>query len=261
MESVLRWLYQPYKWLILGPVIVLSTLVLGAVATAGGAMGYPKLASRAVATTWARIIGGLTPIFVSVRGWAHAEKGQSYIIVSNHQSQYDIIVLYGWLGMDIKWVMKQELRKVPVLGLACEKLGHIYIDRSDRSAAIASLNRAKATITDGTSVIFFPEGTRSRTGELKPFKKGAFRMALDLGVPILPLSIVGSREVLPAGSVDLFPGKIELVIHEPVAVTGFSEESLEALMATVRARIARPLNRASRAERQKSVSTVAQEGR
>ena len=87
---------------------------------------------------------------------------QSYVIVSNHQSQYDILLMYGWLGTDFRWVMKKELRRVPVLGLACEKLGHIYVDRSDSAAAVASLNAARKKLVNGTSVVFFPEGTRSR---------------------------------------------------------------------------------------------------
>jgi 1-acyl-sn-glycerol-3-phosphate acyltransferase len=183
----------------------------------------------------------VTPMRVQVEGREHIDPTQSYVLVSNHQSQYDIFVLYGWLGVDFKWVMKKELRNVLGIGVACERLGHIYIDRSNRAAAVATLERAKNTITDGTSVVFFPEGTRSRSGKLKPFKKGAFRMALDLGLPILPLTIVGTRDVLPAGTSDLMPGSARLVIHPPVPVKGRTVEDCDRLSAEVRAVIASSL--------------------
>ncbi len=145
----------------------------------------------------------VTPMRVSVEGRENLDPKQSYVLVSNHQSQYDIFLLYGWLGVDFKWVMKKELRKVLGIGVACDRLGHIFIDRSNHAAALATLETAKERIVDGTSVIFFPEGTRSRDGQLKKFKKGAFRMAVDLGLPILPLTVTGTRDVLPAGTSDL----------------------------------------------------------
>jgi 1-acyl-sn-glycerol-3-phosphate acyltransferase len=134
--------------------------------------------------------------------------GQSYVVVSNHQSQYDIFVLYGWLGIDFKWVMKQELRKLPGLGFGCEKLGHIFIDRSRTDRALASINAAKKRVVNGVSVIFFPEGTRSKSNSHAPFQKGRlpFRHWI-LSMPILPVTIVGTREILPTGTLDLVPGK------------------------------------------------------
>lgn len=172
----------------------------------------------------------MTPICVKVSGNENIDDSQSYVIVSNHQSQYDIFVLYGWLKVDFKWVMKQELRKVPGIGIGCEKVGHIFIDRSDHERALASLNEAKKKIVNGTSVIFFPEGTRSRDGVMKPFKKGAFKMALDLGLPVLPVTIINTRKILPPGTMKLFPGKARLIIHEPVSVAGYNDDNIQELM-------------------------------
>ncbi|HSO21242.1 MAG TPA: lysophospholipid acyltransferase family protein, partial [Desulfosarcina sp.] len=155
-------------------------------------------------------------------------------IVSNHQSHFDIFVLYGWLDIDFKWVMKQELRKVPVIGIACERLGHIYVDRSNREAALASINAAKQRIVDGTSVLFFPEGTRSRDNRMRPFKKGAFRMALDLQLPILPITIQGTRDILPSDTLDLFPGRVTMTIHPPIAVEDYDHTQLDSLIARTR---------------------------
>ncbi len=235
------WLYQPYKVFVFGPLMVLSTLVsaLGVVAL------LPFFGARTVSRLcgggWARFNAFLTPMRVSVEGREHVDRRQSYVIVSNHQSHYDVFVLYGWLGVDFKWVMKQELRSVPALGYACDRLGHIYIDRFDRQAALASIARAKERIVNGTSVLFFPEGTRSRAEGMRPFKKGAFHMALDLGLPILPVTIVGTRDVLPPHTQDLRPGRARLVIHEPIPVAGLVPEQVPELVARVRQAIAGPL--------------------
>jgi len=167
---------------------------------------------------------------VEVLGRENIDAKQSYVIISNHQSHYDIFVLYGWIGIDFKWVMKASLRKIPFLGPACARLEHIFIDRSNSRAAITSINRAKEKIVNGTSVIFFPEGTRSSTEEMIPFKKGAFRFALDLEIPILPVTIVGTRNILPRGTMNLFPGKVTMVIHPPVEIKGYRDKDIQRLM-------------------------------
>ncbi len=190
----------------------------------------PKIVGFICGAIWARLNGYMTPIFVNVTGREHIDKKQSYVVVSNHQSQYDIFVLYGWLGIDIKWVMKKELRKIPGLGIGSKKVGHIFIDRSDSQAALETINTAKKNIVNGTSIIFFPEGTRSRTGELTPFKKGAFRLAIDLKLPILPITITGTRNILPSGTIDLFPGKAKMLIHKPIDIKGYNNDNFSDLM-------------------------------
>jgi 1-acyl-sn-glycerol-3-phosphate acyltransferase len=183
----------------------------------------------------------MTPIKVRKFGSEWIDADQSYVVVSNHQSLYDIFILYGWLGIDIKWVMKKELRKIPIIGYICHKMEHIYIDRSNRRTAINTINRAKSKITRGTSVIFFPEGTRSIDGTLGRFKKGAFRLAVDLGLPILPITISGTHDILPKHTVDLFPGPANMVIHPPIHVLPMDRENLEPLMQKTRNVIASAL--------------------
>ncbi len=173
-------------------------------------------------------------MLIKVSGQGNIDKKQSYVIAANHQSQFDIFVLYGWIGIDFKWVMKQELRNLPVIGIACEKVGHIFIDRSNTAAAIESINTAKKKVVNGTSVLFFPEGTRSRDGKLRNFKKGAFRFALDFGIPILPITITGTRKILPPDSIDLFPGTAHMIIHQPVDTAGYNEENIHELMEKVK---------------------------
>ncbi len=237
-RSLAWWLYQPYKYLVMVPVVALMTVSQATVAVVLSLVASPRTASRLSGVPWARVIAFMTPMKVRVEGRENIDPRQSYVLVSNHQSQYDIFVLYGWLGVDFKWVMKQELRRVLGIGVACARLGHIFIDRSNHAAAMATLEAAKKRIVDGTSVIFFPEGTRSRDGKLMSFKKGAFRMAADLGLPILPLTISGTRDVLPAGTSDLTPGSARLTIHPPVAVDGTTAADVARLCDEVRRIIA-----------------------
>ena len=237
MKRLLRRFYSVYKWLVVIPVLGLSTFINGMSVVTLVWFVQPKILSRIFGTSWARINSWFTPMMVSVRGREHVDPGQSYVIVCNHQSQYDIFVLYGWLGIDFKWIMKQELRNIPVIGVACEKLGHIYVDRSNREAALGAIETAKSRLIDGTSVLFFPEGTRSRDGRLKKFKRGAFHLALDLQLPLLPITINGTREILPSDTLDLFPGRATMTIHEPIAIEGYEREQILALAEQVRQKI------------------------
>jgi 1-acyl-sn-glycerol-3-phosphate acyltransferase len=174
----------------------------------------------------------LTPVFVKVSGRKNIRKGASYVVISNHQSIYDIFLIYGWLGIDIKWIMKKELAKIPGVGFGSKKVGHIFLDRSNSRVALESLNEAKKKLVNGISVVIFPEGTRSKTGQMSPFKKGAFKLALDLGLPLLPVSISGTKDILPTGSLNILPGKVRMKIHEPIDITNYSEETLRDLIAT-----------------------------
>jgi len=228
------WPYQVWKYLVVGPVAAVVTLVASTLVIVLSPFFSASVLSRGIAGVWARTIARVTPMFVHVIGRENIDPEQSYVVVSNHQSVLDILVLYGWLGIDIRWVMKIEIRSIPVLGAACAALGHIYIDRSDHQAAIASINAATETISGGTSVIFFPEGTRSEDGRLKRFKKGAFRFAIDTGLPILPVTVDGASDVLPARRYDLRPGSARLVIHPPVPTQGLKTADLPALSSRVR---------------------------
>jgi 1-acyl-sn-glycerol-3-phosphate acyltransferase len=243
MKTILHILYQPYKWLFF-LFLILNTLFFGTLAIVLSVLINQKI-SGYCGTAWARLNSFFTPMLVSVSGKENIQKNTSYIIVPNHQSYYDIFLIYGWLGMFIRWVMKIELRKVPVFGYCCEKMGHIYIDRSSTQAAIDSLNAAKDDLADGSSIIMFPEGTRNSTNTLLPFKKGAFRMALDLGIPLLPITIMGTKDILPTKSLNLFPGKVKMIVHPPVDIKKYGQEDMEKLMADVKVIIEGPLKQAN----------------
>ncbi|WP_223788409.1 lysophospholipid acyltransferase family protein [Marinicella meishanensis] len=210
-------IYQIYVWLLLYPLAWLLTIVVAVLVSVFSILGAARFAGRHIARTWGRLILWITPVWVKRHGMERIQPGQSYVVVANHQSTYDILLVYGYLPLDFKWVMKIELRKMPFVGFACEKMGHIYVDRKNRSASIKAMQAAKDRLVNGTSVFFFPEGTRSNGADLKPFKKGAFRMARDLGLPILPVSISGADRVMPTGSLKVLPGTINMTFHQPIS--------------------------------------------
>ncbi len=243
-NAILLNLYQIYTWLVFFPFLAITTTVFGIIATILAIIFGGRIAS-VMGVIWSRLNSYITPMFVQVIGKEKIEKKQSYVIVANHQSHYDIFVIYGWMPVDFRWVMKIQLLKVPFLGYSCYKIGHIFIDRSNPEKAKESINAAKDRIKGGTSIMFFPEGTRSNDGTLREFKKGAFKFALDMDLPILPVTIVGSRNVLPARSLKLFPGRAKLIIHDPIDITGYTEARMEELMAIARQRIEEGLQKYS----------------
>lgn len=235
-DKILRLLYRPYVYIIYLPALGALTLIFGILSALAASFISQRLGSK-LGAVWARTIGYLAPMLVEVKGRENFNPKQSYVIISNHRSQFDIIVLYGWIGIDFKWVMKQELRKIPGLGIGCEKIGHIFIDRSNSEKAIASINAAKDKLVNGTSVIFFPEGRRSDTNEMREFKKGAFHLALDFQLPILPVTLVNTSKILPNRTLNLLPGKAKLIFHKPIDVNKFSEKNIQELMDESRASI------------------------
>jgi len=234
-------LYQPYKWLVFGPLLVISTCFFVGLGIIIVILFDDRVANRTAGAWWARFNVFMTPMRVTVVGRENVRKNRSYVVVSNHQSLYDIFVLFGWLNMDLKWVIKKELRTFPVFGYAAEKGGNILIDRSNPKEAYKSLEKARQKVTGGTSIMILPEGTRSRTGELGEFKKGAFWLARNLELSILPVTIVNTRNILPPDTLDLFPGRALMKIHEPVDVRRYDEGSFDRLIVDVRNIIAQGL--------------------
>jgi 1-acyl-sn-glycerol-3-phosphate acyltransferase len=241
-RSTTLWLlYQPYKWLIFAPLLVLSTCFFVGLGVIVIILFDDSTANRTTGAWWSRFNAFMTPMRVTVTGRENVEKGQSYIVVANHQSLYDIFVLFGWLKMDLRWVIKKELRSFPVFGYAAEKGGNILIDRSNPEQAYRSLERARLKCTGGTSLIILPEGTRSRTGDLAEFKRGAFWLAQNLGLPILPVTILNTRNILPPDTLDLFPGRAAMKIHAPIDPGRYTDRPLDELIRDTRDVIAQGL--------------------
>ncbi len=231
---IARFLYQPYKWMVFIPLLCVFTAVLGSLSIILATLFNARVGMKLAGRPWAKLNCLAALVFVKVQNRRNIVSGQSYVVISNHQSLFDILALVGWLDIDLRWVAKASLKKVPMFGMASVKMDHIFIDRFNPQAAVETLNNAKKKIVNGTSVMFFPEGTRSDDGNLKPFKKGAFKMALDLGIPILPITMRGTRHILPSGTMDLVPGKADIVIHPQINIDRYSHDSITDLIQQTR---------------------------
>lgn len=157
MNTLFKIAYQPYKWIVVIPVMVLNTLVMALSCIVVGAVLNPDMAD-VLAVTWARIFCAIAPIRVRIQGRQNYNPKSSYVVVANHKSMVDIPVLHGFTGLTIKWVMKMELKKIPVFGTACTFLGCIYVNRSNGQAAVQSIKAAKNRLSDNASILFSPKG-------------------------------------------------------------------------------------------------------
>ncbi len=174
---------------------------------------------------WSRNIVRHARLQLDVHGRENLRPGETYLVMSNHQSHYDVPVLFQVLGPNIRMITKQELFRVPIFGAALQAGGFIAIDRSNRHAAIRSLQQAKELLASGTHVWIAPEGTRSRTGELLPFKKGAFYLALEARLPILPVTLSGTRDALEAKALRTRPGvRVKVTLHPKIDPTPFAAD-------------------------------------
>jgi 1-acyl-sn-glycerol-3-phosphate acyltransferase len=171
---------------------------------------------QGLASWWARSICKAGGVEVVVSTTEQLDPEKPYIFAANHQSQFDIFVLQGFLGVNFRWLAKKELFAVPVWGPAMRRAGYIPIDRSHGRQAIKSLDEAAKKIAAGTSVIIFPEGTRSQDGKLHDFKAGAMILAIKSGVPIVPVAILGTYEILPKGKMMMTPGKVRIRMGHPI---------------------------------------------
>ncbi len=182
---------------------------------------------------WARSFLWLLFVKTEVTGLENIEPGKSYVFVANHQSMSDVFAIYGYLPVIFKWIMKQELRKVPFVGIGCQAAGHIFIDRSSRLAAKNSILKAVDILRDGICVVIFPEGTRTKTGEIGRFKKGAFTIASELNLPIIPISLTGCYQIWPTGRAYALPGKISMHVGKPMESETYDDAFIEEVKAAV----------------------------
>lgn len=193
---------------------------------------------------WARAILRASATPVVAHGLEHVRPGSPLVVVSNHVSWYDIFAIASVVPVPFHFVAKKELESIPLFGRAWKTAGHISIDRSDRRKAIESLRQAGAAIrARNSAVVIFPEGTRSRTGRLQPFKKGAFTLAVEAGVPIVPTVVVGSYDILRPDDWRVHPSTIHVHFGEPVSPGEIPRESAEQLMERVRQRMVGMLER------------------
>ena len=234
-------------WLI--PAISVYTLVLGAVSLASMLVDRRGHAAHGCARAWSWLILVTTGVRVHASGVGRVEPGRSYVFVSNHQSIYDFPILITSIPFQLRILAKASLGAFPVLGWHLRYTGHLLVDRA--RAGRATLNRVGAMIRRGHSLIVFPEGTRSRDGRVGPFKRGLFLLAIDAGIPVVPVALTGTRHVMRKGRLTTCPSDVGIVLHEPLRTEGLArtdatrlaERARDIIAATVAEREGRPADR------------------
>ena len=213
-------LYILYQYLIAWPILVVITIFTAIFTIVMVPWRNAEFVHKEQ-QFWSRSCFWLMFLPVSVDGIENIKPNQSYVFVANHQSMFDVWLVYGWLPVIFKWLMKAELRKVPFVGTACKAAGHIFVDRRNAKAAMESLQDIEKQLVNGVCTVIFPEGTRSLNGEVGRFKRGAFQIAIDLGLPVIPLSLDGCFEVMPKGQPYVNRHAVHMHIGEPIDLKQF----------------------------------------
>lgn len=186
---------------------------------------------------WAKTILWVAGIKVQTRGLENLDPDRPFVFVCNHQSNFDILVLFSALPVQFRWIAKAELFKIPLFGQSMRGAGYISIDRRDRKKAIQSLRQAAERIRSGVSVMIFPEGTRSPDGDIGEFKKGGFILAYDAGVPIIPIVLNGTWSIMSKDSIRIKPDNVTLSVLPAVNVAEYSKAEKSKLIEDVRENI------------------------
>jgi 1-acyl-sn-glycerol-3-phosphate acyltransferase len=215
------------------PLIYLYTIVMGSLSLISSLFDRGGRKQHWCAQTWCRMIAQTAGARVRVHGAEHIEPDASYVFLSTHQSYMDIPAMLGYLPAQLRIAAKKSLFRIPFMGWHLTRAGHIPIDRSSTQNAVASMQKAADYLRHGVCAFVFPEGTRSRDGYLHRFKKGGFKLAMQARVPIIPVTIIGSRQVLPPDEIIFRPGTIDMYLDAPIPTAGLTDDDLEPLMQTV----------------------------
>lgn len=227
----MKYLYRTYQLLIALPLIAIYTLITSLIVTIGCTLGNGHFWGYYPGKWWAQFIIRILLLPVKVEGRENLVKGQSYVFVANHQGAFDIFLIYGFLSRNFKWMMKRQLRQMPFVGKACESAHHIFVDKRGASKIRETYDRARQTLQGGMSLVVFPEGARSFTGHMGVFKRGAFMLAYDIELPVVPLTINGSFDIMPRTRdmkwVVWHP--LRLTIHKPILPVGKGTDNIKYL--------------------------------
>jgi 1-acyl-sn-glycerol-3-phosphate acyltransferase len=219
----------PYHWwrtvFFLIPAITVYTIVLGTISLASSVFDRRGRIAHACARTWSRWILATTGVRVAVEGLDRVTPGTTYIFVSNHQSIYDTPVVFASLPYELRIIAKESLARFPVLGWHLKRGGHLFVDRRHPDRA-GILKRWRALVSDGLSLIIYAEGTRSPDGHVARFKAGSFLLAMQAGLPIVPVAVIGTRQAMPKGRLRTEPAHVRLVIHDPIQPSVIGEPTV-----------------------------------
>ena len=208
----------------------IATIILGIPIMVAGLLSRTGNLAFSISKLWAYTMLAVSFVRTEIKNKDKILKETSYIIISNHQSHYDIITLVTTLGIQFRWIIKKEILKIPIFGYALYASRNIFIDRSNTASAIESINKGFDRLPKGVSVMVFAEGTRSPDWQIHEFKKGGFITAVARKLPILPVTVNGSRRIMRKGSFTLKPGKIQVVIGDPIDTSGYTNDTIPELI-------------------------------
>lgn len=227
---MLKALFLLYQWFIAAPILLVITIITALATIIGTALGSHRIMAYYPAHFWGRCVCFFFFIRVKVKGRQYLDANQSYVFVANHQGAFDIWAILGYLNHNFKWLMKKSLEKIPLVGFACRKAGYVFVDDSSIHGIKATIEESEKRLKNGMSVVIFPEGSRTWDGRLIPFKRGAFMLAGEFKLPVVPITIDGSFRAMPRTTYNVTPGRITLTIHKPIwpGERGFNTKKLMA---------------------------------
>jgi 1-acyl-sn-glycerol-3-phosphate acyltransferase len=237
MKTLLDGLGRLRVFLITLPLFYLFTVFMGTISLALSLVDARGTAQHACARFWARGLLWMARVRVRVRGLEHIAPDETYVFAANHQSYMDIPVVFAHLPANFRIMAKSSLFHIPFLGWHLRRSGHLPITQNNPRRAARSLLEAAGHVAAGTPVFVFPEGARSADGSVAEFKPGTFLLAIKSGKPVMPMTLIGVKDVLPMESYYLRPGDVELVLHAPIPTTGMHTDSAPQLAAAVRTSI------------------------
>lgn len=217
----MTFLYRIYQLFIMAPILLVATILTASLTIILSSIGLGRWGGYFFPHWWARLFCLLTMVKVTVKGRENVDPSVSYVFVANHQGAYDIFSIYGYLNHQFRWMMKKSLEKIPLVGYSCKVSGHIMVDNSSPTATKVTMEKAEKQLSGGMSLVVFPEGARTWNGKMRPFKRGAYMLAIEFGLPVVPITIDGSFDVMPRFKKIPKWGHIILTIHKPIeAVDG-----------------------------------------
>lgn len=228
----MKYIYRVYQIVVALPIIIILTILTSITTSIGCTLGNGHFWGYYPPVIWSTLVLKVLLLPVEVVGRENLTHGESYVFVSNHQGAFDIFLIFGHLRRNFKWMMKRQLRSIPFVGYACEKSHQIFVDKRGPSKIKETYDKARVTLRGGMSVVVFPEGSRTYNGRMGIFKRGAFMLADELQLPVVPLTINGSFDVMPRTSkwYWVHRRKLTLTIHKPIRPVTQGAENISRLM-------------------------------
>lgn len=223
MKKVICFLYELF---IFAPIFLLATIITATIVMIGCLFGNPKFWGYYPPHYWSKLACRLALCRIKITRKTTLDPNKSYVFVPNHQGAFDIFLIYGYLNQNIKWVQKQELRKIPFVGKASEIAGHVFVDQTNLKSMKETIEKTEAQLGEGSSMVIFPEGARTKTGKMERFKRGAFVIAKEMNLEIVPLTVNGPFNLMKMGTYFFNPCKLELIVHEPISTANLTDENM-----------------------------------